>query len=356
MADFAFLNGEKGGHVSISGVSGVATKTSYALFLLYMLFETEQGRRLLGERTRRTPARWCSTSRARTCCRSTGRTAASRSDGERARWLARARRRRAGRVPPRAALRAALGAQPRGVARDRRRVALEGRGGDLRLAARRLHPPGAPALLLRRGGGRQDPGRLRRAAGARAARALGLSARERAGRRRARPAARRRLVRVRARRHRAARRRARRRRARGARLRRPGRLPHRAARPRRASEPADQAWTAGAAQGTLLAFLRRLYAQVPRLGKLVAARRQAGRARRVGHRGRHPLAARLRAALRRRRAAQSHLRREAGTGPRAAALHRARRAQQVRAAPGLEARSRTCWSTSRRAAGASGCC
>ena len=47
-ADFAFLNGEKGGHASISGISGVATKTSYALFLLYMLFETEQGRALLG--------------------------------------------------------------------------------------------------------------------------------------------------------------------------------------------------------------------------------------------------------------------------------------------------------------------
>ena len=38
-ADFSFLNGEKGGHVSISGVSGVATKTSYALFLLWMLLE-----------------------------------------------------------------------------------------------------------------------------------------------------------------------------------------------------------------------------------------------------------------------------------------------------------------------------
>lgn len=47
-ADFAFLNGEKGGHISISGVSGVATKTSYALFLLYMLFETEVGRKMLG--------------------------------------------------------------------------------------------------------------------------------------------------------------------------------------------------------------------------------------------------------------------------------------------------------------------
>lgn len=47
-ADFSFFNGEKGGHVSISGISGVATKTSYALFLLYMLFETDAGRRLLG--------------------------------------------------------------------------------------------------------------------------------------------------------------------------------------------------------------------------------------------------------------------------------------------------------------------
>lgn len=48
-ADWSFINGEKGGHISISGISGVATKTSYALFLLYMLFETEQGRELLGQ-------------------------------------------------------------------------------------------------------------------------------------------------------------------------------------------------------------------------------------------------------------------------------------------------------------------
>ena len=48
-------------------------------------------------RTRRTRARWCSTSRARTCCTSTGRTAASRSDEEALDALARARRRRAGR-------------------------------------------------------------------------------------------------------------------------------------------------------------------------------------------------------------------------------------------------------------------
>jgi DNA helicase HerA-like ATPase len=32
---------------------------------------------------------------------------------------------------------------------------------------------------------------------------------------------------------------------------------------------ADRAWTAGTAQGTILAFLRRLYAQSPRVGKLI---------------------------------------------------------------------------------------
>ena len=48
-ADFSFMNGDKGGHVSITGISGVATKTSYATFLLYQLFETAQGRALLGQ-------------------------------------------------------------------------------------------------------------------------------------------------------------------------------------------------------------------------------------------------------------------------------------------------------------------
>jgi len=47
-ADFSFISGERGGHVSISGVSGVATKTSYATFLLYQLLETEIGRAMLG--------------------------------------------------------------------------------------------------------------------------------------------------------------------------------------------------------------------------------------------------------------------------------------------------------------------
>ncbi|BAN04387.1 ATP-binding protein [Ilumatobacter coccineus] len=40
---YSFLNGDRGAHASISGKSGVATKTSYALFLLYMLFETNNG-------------------------------------------------------------------------------------------------------------------------------------------------------------------------------------------------------------------------------------------------------------------------------------------------------------------------
>lgn len=35
-----FLNGQKGAHINIAGISGVATKTSYALFLLYSIFQT----------------------------------------------------------------------------------------------------------------------------------------------------------------------------------------------------------------------------------------------------------------------------------------------------------------------------
>ena len=38
--DLDFLDGTKGAHVNISGVSGVATKTSYATFLLYGLFHS----------------------------------------------------------------------------------------------------------------------------------------------------------------------------------------------------------------------------------------------------------------------------------------------------------------------------
>lgn len=46
--DFDFINGRKGGHVNVSGISGVATKTTSLLALMYLLFETEDGRRLLG--------------------------------------------------------------------------------------------------------------------------------------------------------------------------------------------------------------------------------------------------------------------------------------------------------------------
>jgi len=39
-ANLEFLDGTRGAHVSISGISGVATKTSYATFLLYSLFHS----------------------------------------------------------------------------------------------------------------------------------------------------------------------------------------------------------------------------------------------------------------------------------------------------------------------------
>jgi hypothetical protein len=47
-----FLDGTRGGHVSISGISGVATKTSFALFLLYSIFTS----RVLGSRSLNTKA------------------------------------------------------------------------------------------------------------------------------------------------------------------------------------------------------------------------------------------------------------------------------------------------------------
>jgi DNA helicase HerA-like ATPase len=39
--NFEFINGERGAHVNISGISGVATKTSYATFLLHSLFRSD---------------------------------------------------------------------------------------------------------------------------------------------------------------------------------------------------------------------------------------------------------------------------------------------------------------------------
>lgn len=39
--DLDFLDGSRGAHLNISGISGVATKTTYALFLLYSLFHSD---------------------------------------------------------------------------------------------------------------------------------------------------------------------------------------------------------------------------------------------------------------------------------------------------------------------------
>lgn len=38
--NYKFVNGDSGGHINISGISGIATKTSYALFLLYSIFNS----------------------------------------------------------------------------------------------------------------------------------------------------------------------------------------------------------------------------------------------------------------------------------------------------------------------------
>lgn len=38
--NFDFINGQRGGHINISGISGIATKTSYALFLLHSMFNS----------------------------------------------------------------------------------------------------------------------------------------------------------------------------------------------------------------------------------------------------------------------------------------------------------------------------
>jgi len=69
-ANLEFMDGTRGAHVSISGISGVATKTSYATFLLYSLFHSQAL-----ARTRRTQKQWCSMLKAKTCYGSTGRTA-----------------------------------------------------------------------------------------------------------------------------------------------------------------------------------------------------------------------------------------------------------------------------------------
>ncbi len=46
--NYHFLDGTEGAHVSISGMSGVATKTSYALFLLYSILNKVEDSRIRG--------------------------------------------------------------------------------------------------------------------------------------------------------------------------------------------------------------------------------------------------------------------------------------------------------------------
>ena len=43
--NFDFISGQKGAHINISGISGIATKTSYALFLLYSIFNAQNRKR-----------------------------------------------------------------------------------------------------------------------------------------------------------------------------------------------------------------------------------------------------------------------------------------------------------------------
>lgn len=50
--NFEFLDGSRGAHVNISGISGVATKTTYATFLLYSIFHSD----LLGAEAHNTKA------------------------------------------------------------------------------------------------------------------------------------------------------------------------------------------------------------------------------------------------------------------------------------------------------------
>jgi len=50
--DLSFLDGRRGAHVNISGISGVATKTTYATFILYSLFHSS----VLGPRAANTKA------------------------------------------------------------------------------------------------------------------------------------------------------------------------------------------------------------------------------------------------------------------------------------------------------------
>lgn len=263
-ADFSFINGEKGGHISISGISGVATKTSYALFTLYMLFETPQGRALLGAHAPNTKAPGLQ--------RQGGGPPSSRPAEHEVRhhgWCARRMgslgRRGAWAIPVCPVLFAPVGGRSRRIERDRRRVTGCHRRPPIRVDARTVHPRGSPPVLLCRGGGHTNTDLVHRAARKSPACKAHASARWRAGRRDSGPAATGHDLRLREA---------------------PPQPARHPTRERRRARPRfgelvdfltahltppniDPDWSAGVAEGTCLAFLRRLYGAAPRLGNLV---------------------------------------------------------------------------------------
>ena len=158
--DLDFLDGTKGGHVSISGISGVATKTSTALALIRLLLAHEAMRRRVrvllfnvkGEDL--------------LFLDEPNRTYAARADRARPRRPLAAARAHGGRRLPRRRL---LGASaPRRPPAAEQRVAPRGRA-RLRLDAPRVRAAGPAALLLLRRVGHAQPAELR--GGARARRA-----------------------------------------------------------------------------------------------------------------------------------------------------------------------------------------
>ena len=258
--DLDFLDGTKGGHVSISGISGVATKTSTALALVRLMLEHEEMRRRVrvlvfnvkGEdllHLDRPNARY-----------------AARPDREELdrRWAA------LGLAEPGPFPSVGVWAPAAARRRGQRREPPGGRAG-VRLDPVRLRGGGAPALLLHRGRRHAQPALLPRGARARGAAAAGGAGerppREPGPARRRRPGATPRAGRA-ARRASSW----------------PGRSPTSASwwsgsptASRTTSGPpaAGRAWVANTAQGTIQAFIRRLQGAAGRLRGLIRADAQA---------------------------------------------------------------------------------
>ena len=147
-----FLDGTRGAHMNISGISGVATKTSYALFLLYSLLRSDA----LGAHAANTKAIIFNVK------------------GEDLLWLDKPNNRLDDKAradyetlgPPRRPVpqRRHLGASTQGRRRLRPLVEQPRRRRDrLRLVAADVHPRPHARLPLRRGRQRDEPARFRRA-------------------------------------------------------------------------------------------------------------------------------------------------------------------------------------------------